>query len=153
MNLWIFRRLTCKRGWGPGVLFLLLALVYISGCGGSGDREPARVNGTVTVPLADARVYIYGEGEDIYGPAQVISEPTSPEGSFSLSLRPGKYVAVVRKRVSDEVAGPVKIGDYRGEPVAFEVAEGEGTVTLSLAATLKVANEKAFPNRALSMAL
>jgi hypothetical protein len=127
-------------------VLLLAALLSTAGCSG-GSGTPAPVTGTVGVPLADARIYIYREGDDIYGPAQIISDPTSIEGSFSLSLRPGKYLAVVRKRVSEEVAGPVMIGDYRGEPVPFEVAEGAQGVSLSLTATLKVANEKAFPPR------
>lgn len=136
MKQWIFSVLL------PGA-----ALLAVLGCGGSGTGAPSSVTGTVSVPLADARIYIYGEGEDIYGPAQLISEPTSPDGSFTLSLKPGKYVAVVRKRASLEVAGPVMIGDYRGEPVPFEVGEGNNSVSLSLTATLKVANEKSFPAR------
>jgi hypothetical protein len=130
----------------PGVL-LAAFLFAAGGCSDAGGKTPAPVTGSVNVPLADARIYIYGEDDDIYGPARVISEPTSPDGSFSLSLRPGKYLAVVRKRVSEEVAGPVMIGDYRGEPVPFEVVEGTSSVSLSLTATLKVANEKAFPSR------
>jgi hypothetical protein len=148
MNRWIFKTLS------PGAIasltfpwFLLAAFLLAAGCSGSGSETPARVTGTVGVPLADARIYIYGEGDDIYGPAQVISEPTSLDGSFSLSLRPGKYLAVVRKRVSEEIAGPVMIGDYRGEPIPFEVVQGTQGVSLSLTATLKVANEKAFPSR------
>ena len=153
MNRWISEALS------PGTVtsislpwfllgFLLAAFLFATaGCSDAGMETPAPVTGTVGVPLADARIYIYGEGDDIYGPARVISEPTSPDGSFSLSLRPGKYVAVVRKRVSEEVAGPVMIGDYRGEPIPFEVAEGTQGVSLSLTATLKVANEKAFPSR------
>jgi hypothetical protein len=130
-------------------LWILLGafLLAVGGCSDVGRETPAPVTGTVSVPLADARIYIYGEDDDIYGPAQVISEPTSLDGSFSLSLRPGKYIAVVRKRVSEEVAGPVMIGDYRGEPITFEVGEGTQSVSLSLTATLKVANEKAFPSR------
>jgi hypothetical protein len=153
MNRWISEALS------PGTVtsislpwfllgFLLAAFLFATaGCSDAGMETPAPVTGTVGVPLADARIYIYGEGDDIYGPARVISEPTSPDGSFSLSLRPGKYLAVVRKRVSEEVAGPVMIGDYRGEPIPFEVAEGTQGVSLSLTATLKVANEKAFPSR------
>ena len=122
--------------------------MLFAGCQSSDTAAPAQVTGTVSVPLADARIYIYGEGEDIYGPAIVISEPTSDSGTFSLSLRPGRYVAVVRKRMSEDIAGPVMIGDYRGDPVPFEVREGTLGVTLALTASLKIANEKAFPSRA-----
>ena len=149
MSRWIFNTPA-----GPDVgratlwwILLGVFLVAAGGCNSAGPETPSTVTGKVTIPLAEARIYIYGEGEDIYGPARVISEPTSSDGSFSLSLRPGKYVAVVRKRVSEDVAGPVLIGDYRGEPIPFEVEEGTQGVSLSLLATLKVANEKAFPSR------
>lgn len=148
------KRWTSEASW-PGMtagrmlagLWLGAVLIAAVGCRAPGTGTPAPVTGTVSVPLEDARVYVYAEGDDIYGPAQLISEPTSPDGSFTLSLRPGSYVAVVRKRLSQDVAGPVKIGDYRGEPVSFEVLDGDGTVSLSLSATLKVANEKTFPAR------
>ena len=149
MNRWISEALSPEAVAGTMFRWILLGVFLFATVGCSGvDREtPAPVTGSVSVPLADARIYIYGEGDDIYGPAQVISEPTSPDGSFSVSLRPGKYVAVVRKRVSEEVAGPVMIGDYRGEPMPFEVVDGAQSVSLSLTATLKVANEKVFPSR------
>ena len=153
MNRWISKLLgpgsaasMTFRWFLPGLLLAVLTFIA-AGCGDTGKDVPAPVTGTVSVPLADARIYIYGEGEDIYGPAQVISELTSPGGSFSLSLRPGRYLAVVRKRVSEEVAGPVMIGDYRGDPIPFEITPGTQGVSLALTATLKVANEKAFPAR------
>jgi hypothetical protein len=149
MNRWIFNTFSPRGVMGMNFLWILLgAFLFASaGCSSPDAQAPAPVTGTVSVPLADARIYVYGEGEDIYGPAKVISEATSDDGSFSLSLRPGKYVAVVRKRGSEEIAGPVMIGDYRGEPMPFEVKEGVKGVSLSLTAALKVANEKAFPSR------
>jgi len=154
MNRWISDALSPEAVVGMTFNWVLLGGILLGtfllaavGCSGAGKETPAPVTGIVSVPLANARIYIYGEGDDIYGPAQVISGPTSLDGSFSISLRPGKYVAVVRKRVSEEIAGPVMIGDYRGEPVPFEVGEGAQIVSLSLTATLKVANEKAFPLR------
>jgi hypothetical protein len=128
----------------------MIAVAFLlSGCGSPSSTQvptkPASVTGAVTVHLADALVYIYQEGDDIYGPARVISEPTATDGTFSLSLKPGKYIAVVRKRVSGEAAGPVLIGDYRSEPVAFEVVKGQEKIDLPITAGLKVSNEKAFP--------
>lgn len=149
MNRWISRyydRSTATGillGWFLPVAFLMLS----AGCGDRGDQLPSSVTGIVSVPLPDARIYIYGEGEDIYGPASAISEPTSLDGSFTISLKPGKYLAVVRKRASEDIAGPVMIGDFRGEPIPFEVKEGKEVFSLSLLATLKVSNEKAFPSR------
>jgi len=149
MNRWISDVLSPGSVASTRFQWILLGIFLLAagGCSGTVRETPAQVTGTVSVPLADARIYIYGEGDDIYGPARVISQPSSSDGSFSLSLRPGKYVAVVRKRISEEIAGPVMIGDYRGEPMSFEVGEGTQSVSLSLAATIKVANEKAFPSR------
>ncbi|MDF1535367.1 MAG: carboxypeptidase-like regulatory domain-containing protein [bacterium] len=127
------------------LIFAIAAALLVPGCGSHQPSRPATVTGTVTVSLADALVYIYQEGDDIFGPARVISEPTATDGSFSLSLKPGKYLAVARKRVSGESAGPVLIGDYRSEPVAFEVSQGQEKVVLSMTAVIKVSNEKAFP--------
>jgi hypothetical protein len=149
MNRWISDMrddfLTGRHG---GLLLVLAAVLLLSaGCSGSENTAPAQVNGSVAVPLTDARVYIYSEGDDIYGPAQTVSEATGSDGSFSLALAPGRYLAVVRKRASGDTAGPVVIGDHRSEPFAFEVAPGQEKVQLALTATLKVANEKTFPAR------
>ncbi len=128
---------------------MIVVAFLLTGCGSPTSTQPptkpASVTGAVTVYLADALVYIYQEGDDIFGPARVLSEPTSTDGTFSLSLKPGKYIAVVRKRVSGDAAGPVLIGDYRSEPVAFEVVKGQEKIDLPITAGLKLSNEKAFP--------
>ena len=38
-----------------------------------------------------------------------------PEGEFSLSLPPGKFFLILRKRVEGEAVGPIRTGDYRSE--------------------------------------
>ncbi|UCG39528.1 MAG: carboxypeptidase regulatory-like domain-containing protein [bacterium] len=147
MKPWTFNRRLLRQA-TPWMTLAAVVLLLTGGCGSADRQTPAPVTGTVSVPLAEARVYIYQEDDDIYGPARVISEPTSQGGGFTLSLRPGRYVAVVRKRASGEAAGPVMIGDYRSEPLAFEVREGQESVSLSLTATLKLSGEKDFPPRA-----
>jgi hypothetical protein len=137
MNRWIFDPMT-------RVVLSTLVLLSIAGCGESRENNVSPLTGKVSVPLEGARLYIYGENEDIYGPAGYVSEPTGPDGSFSLSLKPGTYVGVVRKRTSGDAAGPVRIGDYRSEPTTIEVS-ADRTVVLDLTATVKVANEKVFP--------
>ena len=134
MSPWIFKTLSPPSALMVPIpwIFLGIFLVAAGGCSGADSEAPSSVTGKVSVPLADARIYIYGKGEDIYGPAQFISEPTSADGTFSLALKPGEYVAVVRKRVSEDVAGPVLIGDYRGEPIPFEVEEGQQGISLAL---------------------
>ncbi len=98
----------------------------------------------MTSPLAGAVVYVYGEGENLFGPARVMSEPTGADGSFSLNLQPGRYVVVVRKRLSGDSTGPVNAGDLRSDPVPLTVEAGK-PVRLDLAALVKNANEKSFP--------
>ncbi|GBE15323.1 MAG TPA: hypothetical protein ENH32_06770 [Proteobacteria bacterium] len=145
MNRWISRQ---PRPVIPLVampVMMAVILILISGCSKTDKAGPSTVSGTVTVPLSEARLYIYGEGEDIFAPARVISEPTGPDGAFSLALPPGRYVGVVRKRKSGESAGPVKIGDYKSQPVSFEVRSGTPLI-LNFSAVVKVANEKAFPS-------
>ncbi len=102
------------------------------------------VSGRVTAPLAGAVVYVYGEGENLFGPARVVSEPAGPDGSYALNLPPGRYLVVVRKRQGGDTTGPVNAGDLRGDPVPLTVKAGE-PVTLDLLALLKDANEKSFP--------
>jgi len=116
-------------------------------CSSCRDREASPVTpvtGKVTTPLAGAVVYAYGEGENLFGPARVVSDPTGPDGSFTLNLPPGKYQVVVRKRQSGDSTGPVNAGDLRGDPVPLTVRAGE-PVNLDLAALVKDANEKSFP--------
>lgn len=137
MNRWIFNSRV-------PVFCFVLVMMAAAGCGDGRNKSAAPLTGTVSVPLEGARLYVYGEDEDIYGPAKYVSESTGPDGSFSLSLEPGSYVGVVRKRASGDAAGPVRIGDYRSDPLTFEVS-GEGSMTLDLTATVKEANEKAFP--------
>jgi len=137
MNRWIFN-------WKFRAAFFVLVMLTVPGCGDDRKETAAPLTGTVSVPLEGARLYVYGEEEDIYGPARYVSEPTGTDGSFSLSLEPGSYVGVVRKRTSGDAAGPVRIGDYRSEPLAFEVSDARNAV-LDVTATVKEANEKAFP--------
>jgi hypothetical protein len=120
-----------------------LAAVAASSCGRGGEAT-VTVAGQVTTPLAGAVVYVYGEGENLFGPSRVVSEATGADGRFSLSLPPGKYMVVVRKRQNGDSTGPVNAGDLRGDPVALTVKAGE-PVRLDLAALMKDANEKSFP--------
>ena len=154
MNLWITERRPLDHGSvarrGAFALILLgtaLTAILLTVACQRKNTGPSAVTGKVAVPLEDARIYIYREGEDIYGPFMIVSEPTGPDGRFALSLRPGNYVAVVRKRRSGEVAGPVQMGDYRSQPVPFQVVEGR-PIDLDLEATVKASNEKAFPEPA-----
>jgi hypothetical protein len=121
------------------------AVFAFGACGKKGsDSAISPVTGKVTSPLVGAVVYVYGEGENLFGPARVISEPTGEDGSYALNLPPGKYMVVVRKRQSGDSTGPVNAGDLRGDPVQLTVEAGK-PVKLELSAQIKVSNEKAFP--------
>ena len=124
---------------------LLLAVALGGGsCAGERGEAVSPVTGKVTTPLAGAVVYVYGEGENLFGPARATSGPTGTDGSYSLNLPPGKYMVVARKRQSGDTTGPVNAGDLRGEPVPLTVEAGK-PVRLDLAALVKNANEKSFP--------
>ncbi len=141
MTRWISRRIVC----GPFLRTGLFALALLqAACGRGGDDLASPVSGRVTLPLAGALVYIYQEGDDLFGPPRLVSGATADDGAFELALRPGRYLAVVRKRATGESAGPVQIGDYRSDPVSFEVSAGL-PVRLDLLAAVKASNEKAFP--------
>ncbi len=132
-----------------GVFGIFLITAVFAACGLQDQGKPSEagtVSGSITTPLEGARVYIYREGDDIYSAAAAVSEPADQEGNFTISLDPGRYVAVVRKRISGDMTGPVKIGDYKSAPTEFEV-DGNRSVKMDFTATVKVGNEKAFSTR------
>lgn len=127
--------------------FLLLPLLFLmGGCSDPAPSSPedgrslARVEGQVIAPLEGAYLYIYKKGMDLYGPAFTVSRPTGADGTFSLNLPPGDYLAVARKRQNGEDSGPVVAGDHRSEFIEFSV--GGDNVSLDLEAPLKVGDER-----------
>ena len=100
--------LLSQHGFGHLPLAVLLVLATLSAsCGRGGDTGATTVSGRVTLPLSGALVYIYQEGDDLYSPPRMVSDATGDDGAFALALRPGKYLAVVRKRATGESAGRV----------------------------------------------
>ena len=100
------------------------------------------VEGVVLAPLEQTYLYIYKEGMDLYGPAYARSEATGADGSFSLSLPEGDYIAVARKRQGEETVGPVVAGDHRSEFIKLQVRDGMARQTFL--APEKVGNERAL---------
>ncbi|AJF05725.1 carboxypeptidase-like regulatory domain-containing protein [Geoalkalibacter subterraneus] len=100
----------------------------------------AVVEGRVTAPLADAYLYVYQEGMDLYGPAFAVSAASDSDGRFSLSLPEGDYIGVVRKRANGESSGPVVTGDHRSEFLTLTVRGGVTQVAVE--APLKVGDDK-----------
>ncbi len=98
------------------------------------------VEGRVTAPLADAYLYVYQEGMDLYGPAFAVSAASDSDGRFSLSLPEGDYIGVVRKRANGESSGPVVAGDHRSEFLTLKVRGG--VTRIEVEAPLKVGDDK-----------
>jgi hypothetical protein len=128
-------------------LLLFTALVLLlAGCG----QEPASstqdegklvtLTGTIMTPLEKSYLYIYKEGMDLYGPAYARSEETGSDGSFSLNLPEGDYIAVARKRQEQETVGPVVAGDHRSDFIKLQVRNG--MLKQSFVAPLKVGDER-----------
>ena len=135
-------------------LFIAIFFLQLIGCGAestynSPDQKTlVTLNGTIMAPLVESYLYIYKEGMDLYGPAFARSEATGADGSFSLDLPEGDYIAVARKRQEGETVGPVIAGDHRSEFIKLQVREG--MVTQSFVAPLKVGDERRLSDEAAS---
>ncbi len=130
------------------VLALFVLLGSLSACGRGGEATQATVRGTVTTPLENTYVFAYKEDQDLYGLAFATAGPTGPEGRFSMSLPPGRYLFVSRKRTENDTGGPVKSGDMRSKPVGpIEVKQGGAPIDLAFLAETKVGETKTLPVR------
>ena len=88
---------------------------YIDGKGETGitGRVVMRADGS---GLADAYVNIYADTvSNLLGPSHNMSNPTDAEGHYQVSLPPGTYFVVARKRGSGNPTGPLSPGDYYSE--------------------------------------
>jgi hypothetical protein len=130
--------------------WMLLGLVLLSlvACRPrEGGETTARVQGVVTTPIEDTYVFVYKADQDIYGPAFAKAGPTGSDGAFSLTLPPGRYLFVSRKRETGDAGGPVVSGDYRSKPMGpVEVKAGQ-KLDLSFLAEKKTGESKTLPTR------
>jgi len=63
-------------------------------------------------PVADAFVYAYRSySTNLLGPADFASNPSGPDGSFTVELVKGSYYVMARKRASGDNTGPIVAGD------------------------------------------
>jgi len=131
--------------WAASALVLVAALV-VGACAQKQESGQAAVKGRALTPLTEAYVSVYREGMDLKGPAYTTSQPTGPEGDFSLSLPPGKYFFVLRRRVAGETVGPVRTGDYHSEIVGPITVRGGDTITRDLVALRKIGETKDLPS-------
>jgi hypothetical protein len=84
---------------------------------------------------------------DLYGPAFASAGPTGADGRFELSLPPGRYLFVARKRQGGETGGPVAGGDFRSQPVGPVQVEAGKPVDLSFLVEEKSGESKNLPVR------
>lgn len=88
---------------------------YIDGNGATGisGRVIMREGGT---GVADAYVNIYADTVfNLLGPSHTMSSPTDIDGYYQVTLPPGTYFVVARKRLSGNATGPLSPGDYYSE--------------------------------------
>jgi hypothetical protein len=124
----------------------VVALVLASGCGPRQESGQATVSGKALTPLAEAQLYVYREGQDLKGPAYVASQPTGAEGEFSVSLPPGKYFFVVRKREGGDAVGPVRTGDFHSEVIGPVTVRGGEKIVRDVVALRKLGETKDLPS-------
>jgi len=127
------------------VPLLAISLVAVPGCGKDDEQGVAVVTGKALTPLPDAFLYAYREGMDLRGPAFATSQASGPDGEFSLSLPPGKYFLVLRKRREGESVGPVQTGDWRSEVIGPVTVRGGQDMARDIIVTKKVGETKSLP--------
>src|SRR5512137_3033562 len=128
-----------------GLAALLLGVAALPACRKQEQSGTAVVKGRALTPLADAYLYAYKEGMDLRGPAFATSEASGPEGDFSLTLPPGKYLFVLRRRAEGAAVGPVATGDYRSEVVGPLTVRAGEAIAKDFVALLKVGETKSLP--------
>jgi hypothetical protein len=146
------RRRTGRGGAGvPAFLslaltFLVLAAFAVTPACRQQERQGnAVLKGKALTPVADAFLYAYKEGMDLRGPAFATSQASGIDGDFSVTLPPGKYLFVLRKRAEGASVGPVDTGDFRSEVIGPITVRGGEEITRDFVAGLKVGESKSLP--------
>lgn len=86
-----------------------------AGVSGDTGRIEAVVRDVSGKLVEGARLYIYlNNNADFRGPANYVSDSADSSGLAGISLKPGKYYVIARKRVKEEDVGPLKEGDLSG---------------------------------------
>jgi hypothetical protein len=88
------------------------------------------IEGVVTYrdePLEKLYLYLYEEATEGFRGPGIATVPVGKGGRFRVSVKPGKYFVIARKRSRGGMYGPMEIGDhfnyYTGNPIA--VSDGE----------------------------
>lgn len=136
-----------SRKTGHRVLLLFFLLSVLSCRPETGGDGTARIRGTAVTPIEETYIFVYKEDMDIYGPSFASAGPTGGDGGFELSLPPGRYIFVARKRSSGDAGGPVVSGDYRSNPVGPVEVEAGAVIDLSFLVEKKAGESKTLPTR------
>jgi len=123
---------------------LLLGMAALPACGKKEQSGTAVIKGKALTPLVDAYLYAYKEGMDLRGPATATSQASGAEGDFSLTLAPGKYIFVLRRRAEGASVGPVATGDFRSEIIGPITIRGGEEITKDFIAPLKLGETKSL---------
>lgn len=109
---------------GRIVWFLSIAFMLVAGFAAAANLS-GKICDETGAPVADGYVYVYVEGGDkTHGPAAFMSDATKADGGYMVTLPPGEYFAVARKRASGETSGPIAKGDFvSGAAVKITVRE------------------------------
>ncbi|NOY87529.1 MAG: carboxypeptidase regulatory-like domain-containing protein [Deltaproteobacteria bacterium] len=104
--------------------------------------ERSTIKGSVTYrgePLEKLYLYLYKDASDGFRGPGISTLPVGSGGRFRVSVTPGEYFIIARKRARGGMYGPVDIGDYfnyyPGNPVV--VGEGE-SVRLSIETVTRI---------------
>jgi len=122
-----------------------VALLAGQACQKGDDFRTATVKGRALTALTEAHLYAYREGMDLRGPAFATSSASGPEGEFSLTLLPGKYFFILRKRVEGESVGPIRTGDYRSAIIGPITVRGGEDMVRDIVALRKIGETKSLP--------
>ncbi len=130
------------------IFLLFVVMSLLAGCdsdesiSAKTSSGKGHLQGQVTMPLEDVRLYVYKSGMDLYGPAYAISTATGNDGKFDIELPDGDYVVVARKRAKGEETGPVVAGDNRSEFIKVSVLGG--VVDMHISAPVKIGDQRNF---------
>lgn len=106
------------------------------------EAPGSSIEGVVTYrdePLERLYLYLYDQPVEGFRGPGIATIPVGEGGRFRVSVRPGKYFVIARKRTRGGMYGPMEIGDhfnyYPGNPVLVE--EGQ-RVSISLETVTRV---------------
>jgi hypothetical protein len=121
------------------------ALLAAPGCRDGKEGGYGTVTGRAVSPVDEVYVQVYAKGADLKSPPLQTIGPTTADGKFSVSLEPGEYQLVARKRKGGLGSGPVMEGDLKSPPYGPVTIVSGGSYTFDLVLEPKIGNLKEAP--------